>query len=321
MKFVLIDETIVNRGFWAVVSGIDLTQFKKNPVMYWMHQRPNQWSGKNDQILPIGRWEKIKIETVNGNKAITAEAVFDEKDDFAMAIKSKVDGNFIRMASAGLEPFVWSNNKKDIKPGQTRSTLIKCQMKEASIVDIGANDNAVRLYDENGLIDLSDNNTNHIPILELKQHKNMKLIALKLGLNQDSSEAEILAKIEEILKLSRENSETLSDFKAKRVAKIMKHKNITDENKLVIQKLAEVNPELAEETLNLMSGDNDGNTDNTDNTERLSDHIKRKKLETDKEKKWTDYSNEELVDFRKNDRSHYIKLYKDEYGTVPTIEA
>ncbi len=318
MKFVLIDETIVSRGFWAVVSGIDLTQFKKNPIMYWMHQRPNSWSGSNDQILPIGRWENIKVETVNNVKAITADAVFDEKDEFAMKIKSKVDGGFIKMASAGLKPLVWSDDKKDIKPGQTRSTLIKSQMKEASIVDIGANDNAVRLYDENGLIDLSDNNTNHIPILQLKQKKNMKLIALKLGLNQDSSEAEISAKIDEILKKSRENSETLADIKTKRVARIMKHKNITDENKSDMQELAEVNPEIAEKTLELMSGNI---ADNTDNTERLSDHIKRKKLETDKDKEWSGYKDEELADIRKNDRNLYLSLYEEEFGYTPTIEA
>ncbi len=97
MRFVLIDETLVSYGYWVNVSGIDLKLFKKNPIMLWMHKRASRWD-TTDNVAPIGRWEDVKVETINGIKSITANAVFDEKDEFAMKIKNKIEGGFLKMA-------------------------------------------------------------------------------------------------------------------------------------------------------------------------------------------------------------------------------
>ena len=311
MRFVLIDETIVSHGYWVKVSGIDLTQFRRNPVMYWMHQRASSWDGQN-QVLPIGRWENIKVETINGVKSITADAVFDEKDEFALKIKSKVEGGFVKMASAGLKPISWSDDKKDLKPGQTRATIVKSLLMEASIVDIGANKNAIRLFDEHGLINLSENSNNYIPKINNKSNKNsMKTIALKLGLNENATENEILAAIADMQVSLRDFENTMSQMKAERIAALLANDAVSDENRDDIKALAEVDFALAEKTVNLLkkSKKQNGGTE-----ERLSDFIKQGQKPEAGKRKWEELSEAELIELREKNYAEYEKLYAEHYG-------
>ena len=317
MKFVLIDETITDKGFWVLVSGIALERFKKNPVMYWMHQRPSRWDRKDEQMLPIGRWENIKLEKINGIKSITAEPVFDEKDDFAVKIKNKVEGNFLRMASAGLLPVAVSDEKKYLKQGQTRATLVKSEIIEASIVDIGSNANAVRLYADDGkIIDLSSESDNTIPTLN--QTTDMKIIALKLGLKEDASEAEILAKISELQSSEKENKELALQLQNERIAELLKSDVITDDNRETIEKLAKTDFNLAKDTVKVLK--EKANAENgKEETERLSSALGQRKNPENKDKKWDDYSDEEKLAMREKKPDEYIKLFKAEFGYEPEI--
>ncbi len=135
--FVLHDESVNTYGFRMLTSGVNLDEFRKNPVMLLNH---------NDYSLPIGRWENIRID---GGK-ILADAVFDEKDERAAEVMRKVDNDFIRMASIGAWP---PEEKSDayslMLPGQRYPTVTKWTVREASIVTIGANHNALAFYDKN----------------------------------------------------------------------------------------------------------------------------------------------------------------------------
>jgi hypothetical protein len=83
-KILCIDESVNRYGFRVLMSGADLTQFKRNPVMLFDHR---EWG------LPIGRWDNITIE---GDK-LFATPVFDLKDEDAKRIEQKIDDNFIRI--------------------------------------------------------------------------------------------------------------------------------------------------------------------------------------------------------------------------------
>lgn len=144
LTFILSDESINSYGTRILTAGIDLTLFKKNPIMLWMHSRA--WRGDKDEVLPIGKWENIRIE----NGKLLADAVFDETDEFAKKIKSKVEQNILKMASIGINIIATSEDKNVIVQGQSRPTVIKCLITEASICDIGSNRNALRLFDEFG---------------------------------------------------------------------------------------------------------------------------------------------------------------------------
>lgn len=129
-----------------LTSGVNLEEFKKNPVMLLNH---NDWS------LPIGRWENIRVE----DGKIMADPVFDLKDEEARKVAEKVDGNFLRMASIGAWPPEEVSHDPGLKlEGQKGVTVTKWTVREASIVTIGANHNALAFYDRSSgsRIDLKD---------------------------------------------------------------------------------------------------------------------------------------------------------------------
>lgn len=142
MKEVIISTEAVNSyGTRVLTSGIDLSQYERNPVLLWMHRR--SWE---PGAMPIGRIENLRIE---GDRLI-GTPVFDHADDFAKQIESKWENGFLRMASAALEPLETSDDPALVLPGQTRATVIRSKLVEVSIVDIGGNDEALQLYGEEG---------------------------------------------------------------------------------------------------------------------------------------------------------------------------
>lgn len=163
-SFVLHDETVNTYGFRMLTSGADLTEFRKNPVMLYNH---NDWS------LPIGRWENIRTE---GGK-ILGDPVFNLKDvkkDGGAEIAQLVSDDFIRMASIGAWPPEEVSDDPLLKlPGQTLPTVTKWKVREASIVTIGGNHNALAFYDAEGnTIDLTDAGT-VIKLVDTNNFQNM----------------------------------------------------------------------------------------------------------------------------------------------------
>lgn len=137
MKEVIISTEAVNSyGTRVLTSGIDLSQYERNPVLLWMHRRA--WNGKD---MPIGRMENLRVE----DGKLIGTPVFDQADDFAKQIESKWENGFLRMASAGMEPQETSPDPALVLPGQTRETVTRCKLVEVSIVDIGSNDDALQL--------------------------------------------------------------------------------------------------------------------------------------------------------------------------------
>jgi hypothetical protein len=210
-KEVVISNSKLNSyGFRVLTGGVDTTQFARNPILLWQHNRP--WRGTTDEILPIGRVENLRVDGDN----LIGTPVFDTGDDFAKKIKAKFDSGFLKMVSAGLEVIELSDDPAVLVQGQRRSTVTKSKLTEVSIVDIGANDDALVLYKDGKMVNLSTGADSLIvPEIVLKNNLNnqkneneMKTIALKLGLPETATEVEILAKIG-ALQLSAQNAETL----------------------------------------------------------------------------------------------------------------
>lgn len=196
-RFVLTDESINSSGFWIRTAGGDLSQFEKNPLMLWSHMRV--WKGTEDEVLPIGNWKDVKVE----NGVLTGEPYFDEDDLFAVKIKNKVDKGIIRMASVGIRVIETSADPKYLKPGQTRETITKWKLIEASICDIGRNENALAFYDsDDNLITFSEGNEADCPVklIETNQTKqeNMKTVTTMLNLSDSASEQEVFAAVKAI---------------------------------------------------------------------------------------------------------------------------
>jgi hypothetical protein len=180
--FICSDESINRYGFRVLTSGIDLSQFKKNPVMLFNHERMS-WGG-DVYNGPIGRWDNITVK----DGQLLADPIIDANDPKGSILSSKVENDFIRAASIGFQIIETSEDPKLMMPGQTRPTVTKCKLVEISLVDIPANTNAISLYDDGGnKIDLKeDEQYSKLGLGILQQttenFNNMKKITLKAGL-------------------------------------------------------------------------------------------------------------------------------------------
>ena len=200
--FVLHDESVNTYGFRMLTSGANLEEFRKNPVLFLNHK---------DWELPIGRWENIRIEGTR----ILADAVFDENDEEAIKVMKKVETDFVRMASIGAWPPEEVSDAPELKlPGQTMPTVTRWTVREASVVTIGANHNALVMYDRQTgkQIDLTDA-TSVVRLMDINIHSNTENMNenLKgvLKLQDSATEADIVSAVKTLIanndRLSEEN--------------------------------------------------------------------------------------------------------------------
>lgn len=208
IDIVLLDESVVMHGFRALMKGGKLAEFKKNPVMLFMHNRPgpNAYAAAEDIILTIGRWYDIRIE----GSQLLAKPDFDDDDDFAKKIQSKVEKGYYNAASVWIDPISVSDDPKLALPGQPGPTITEWGIFEASIVDIPNCRNALAIRNSAGkMLHLSaSNHAEENDVLAYLQtllvnQKNTdmdkKLLAAKLGLNENASDAELSDKLAVIL--------------------------------------------------------------------------------------------------------------------------
>ena len=189
-------------GTWVQTGGVDLEQYKKNPVLLWMH-----WRG-----VVVGCIRDLRVEGTD----ITGEPWFDEVREESRLCKQQWEKGTLRMCSPHFEILATSEEPALLKPGQTRPTVTKSKLVEVSMVDIGGNDdNTVILSYQGGELRLASGensgvlpllgtalamNGGNLPPLDNPQNKKdmneqLKTIALKLGLQETATEADILARI------------------------------------------------------------------------------------------------------------------------------
>jgi hypothetical protein len=191
--FIVNSENVNEYGYRILTDGIDYKQFMRNPVVLFMHDRYNK---ENRGSEVIGRVLKLYKK---GTELI-ADIEFDDKDEFAKKIANKVEGGFIRMASMSADVKATSTDTEMILAGQTLETVTKCKMVEISIVDIGGNDDALKLS-KNGLpLELKKIN------LKKEEMAEFKTIALALGIVGEATENVVLSEVQN-LKLSKEAAE------------------------------------------------------------------------------------------------------------------
>lgn len=170
-RIILSDSSLNRYGFRVLTSGMLIEAFKKNPVMLYMHFR-DEGSPIWGDSKAIGHWEDIQL---NGDE-LSAIPIFDKVDDLSKAIAAKYEAGTYNAASVGIRIIATSANKDLLVPGQTRETVTECELMEASIVDIPANSNAVRLYDRSTSVLLAAGmDTNSVPVLSTSFKDKMTL--------------------------------------------------------------------------------------------------------------------------------------------------
>ena len=190
------NETLNCYGTWIRTAGVELKQFERNPVLLWMHQRGTV----------IGMIRDIRVE----GDEITGEPYFDEVREESRLAKQQWDKGTLRMGSPNFEIIETSEDPALMKPGQTRPTVTRCRLVEYSMVDIGGNDDNIRL--SFGGKELSHGSENNIPLLNRKtnqHHTNMneqlKTVALMLGLAESATLHDVQQKINVVLEYQNAN--------------------------------------------------------------------------------------------------------------------
>lgn len=201
----LTNDSLNSYGYRVLTAGVDIEQYQRNPVVLYMHTR--------GQI--VGILKDIRKE----DGEITAEIVFDEATELSKRCKKQWEFGSLRMVSIGFDVIETSDAPEHLVVGQQFPTVTKSRLYEVSVVDIGANDDAIKLRRNGKLMTLGDGGDCPLPPLDNKPNNKspqmeLKVLALQLGLPETADEAAVNAKLAK-LKAAEEEAATLKADKEK----------------------------------------------------------------------------------------------------------
>jgi len=301
------NESVNCYGFRVLTAGVNVEQYKRNPVLLYMHERGNVVGYVND----------LKVE----NDEITGELMFDCASEQSERCQKQFEFGSLRMVSAGLEIIETSEDPAMLVPGQTRPTITKSRLFEVSVADVGANDDAIVLEKDGKRITLSKDGACGLPLITHSKNQNkkdmeQKVIALQLGLPETATENEINAKLAQLKALQQENEtlkaekQTLAEARiAQLVDTAVAEKRLDAQHKEQFVKLGgQIGAEELEKTLQAMKPQ-----------VKLSAMLGHQGSapESGSEKTYTKLSEvpaEELVKLRADNVEEYKRLYEAEYG-------
>lgn len=300
-------------GARVLTEGIDLEQYQKNPVLLYMHRR-----GRKED-MPIGIMENLRVE----GDTLYGTPKFDDDTEDERNINKKWERGTLRMLSAGLDILEWSEEPALLVAGQTRPTITKSKLIEVSVVDIGANDDALQvgLYHEGKLLALAAGEENaHLPLLTVlakedneeqtpnnNQQKKMEKILLKLGLAPNATEDEA---VDAIGKLQEEKSAMALARITDAVETAIKEKRITADKK---EKYLSLGKTLGLADLNALFSDMAPAQKPLDLV-RPNGSVQSAGSAT---LTWANATPEQLQELRENNKEEYVRLYKENFGFAP----
>lgn len=206
----LTNDSLNSYGYRVLTAGVDLSLYEKNPVLLYMHERGRV----------IGRMTDIRV----GDGEITGIPEFDEATDLSRQCKEQWAKGSLRMVSIGFDVLEVSTDKELLVDGQTRPTVTKSRIFEVSIVDIGANGDAIVLRKDGELITLGDGCNCPLPLLSNKPNNQpqmeLKTLALQLGLPETADEAAVNTKLAELKASEKEHEKIKQENERLKLAQI-----------------------------------------------------------------------------------------------------
>lgn len=300
------NDSLNSYGFRVLTDGLDVMQYNRNPVLLNMHERGNV----------IGYVKDLKVE----NNEVTGELMFDCASELSQRCKKQFEFGSLRMVSAGLEILETSEDPDLLVPGQTRPTITKSKLFEVSVVDVGANDDALVLHKDGKRVTLGRDGECDLPLLN-NNNKNQKTeemenktIALQLGLPETATEAEISAKFAELKQLKEENASLLKEKETLALVNItnlvtqaIAEKRLEEKDKDQFVELGKkIGAEELEKTLKAMHP-----------AVKLSSVLGHQGGAPADEQKYTKLSEvpaDQIATLRADNPEEYKQLYKAEYG-------
>lgn len=302
----LTSDAINSYGARVLTAGIDTSQYERNPVLLYMHRRGEV----------IGYLDNIERD----DEGITAELVFDEATELSQRCKKQWDFGSLRMVSVGIDIIEWSDAKEHLLQGQTYPTITKSKLTEVSLVDIGANDDAIVLYHQGQQLQLSEGGDFPLHSLNTNPQTNITMnqteLAKALGLPETASETAILAKLNEQKAQAQEAeglratlaAQTEAAVQAEVAAAIDDHRIQLSLKEHYLQLGRDLGVERLRITLSSIAP-------RKKITETLAHQATPKETPEEGEyKKLSDVPPTELMKLRKEEPERYKQLYRAEYG-------
>ena len=318
------NESLNSYGTRVLTSGMNVDQYNRNPVLLYMHER--------GQV--IGYVKDLKVEGAE----VTGELVFDEATELSQRCKKQWEFGSLKMVSVGIDILELSEDPKHLVQGQTCPTISKSKLFEVSLVDIGANDDAIVLRKSltpnpspkgEGRV-MRFEKVTALPLLgcdavaaygtiinhnQKKKQMDQEKLALQLGLPKDADEATIEAALAK-LQADGAEAETLRQerdtLRAARIESIVDaaiaEKKIGEDKKQQFVDLGKkIGADELEKTFGAMSAQ-----------VKLSNLVSGGAATSSQQggqwKKLSDVPSDELAKLREENPALYKKLYKAEYG-------
>ena len=302
------NESLNSYGTRVLTSGMNVEQYNRNPVLLYMHER--------GQV--IGYVKDLRVE----GDEVTGELMFDEATELSQRCKKQWEFGSLKMVSVGIDILEMSEDPKHLVQGQTSPTITRSKLFEVSLVDIGANDDAIVLQKDGKRIELDKNGGAVLPLLNTiiinqttKRTKKMdqEKIALELGLPKDADEAQISAALANLkakgdeAESLRQERDTLRNARIETLVNAaIAEKKIGEEKKQQFVELGKkIGADELKQTFDAMSPQ-----------VKLSNivgggapaggHAEYKKL--------SDVPAEQMAELKEKNPAQYKKLYKAEYG-------
>lgn len=299
------NDSLNSYGTRVLTAGMNVEQYCRNPVLLYMHERGNV----------IGYVKDVKVE----NDEVTGELVFDEATELSKRCKKQFEFGSLKMVSAGLDIIEMSEDGAHLVAGQTSPTVTKSKLFEVSVVDIGANDDALVLKKDGKRITLGRDGECPLPELSNNNQKSKsemenKAIALQLGLPETATDSEIVEKIGEFKAAKEENATLRTEKDALTLANITSlvekaigEKRIgADKKQQFIDLGKKIGAEELENTFAAMSPQ-------VKLSAVLGQHGTAK-TETATYAKLSEVPGDKLLEMREQQPDEYKRLYKAEYG-------
>lgn len=317
-EFCLTDNSVNVYKYRLLTEGLDLAQYKKNPIGFLMHDREGG---------VLVKWEDFRIE---GDR-LYGKPVVNLSHPKGEDIASQVENGFINAASCGKIICLAASDDPKLKlEGQTGPTVTKWFPREISFVDIPGNHNALA-----NLYDINDNELNLADFVKPNSKEMSKILLTAamltaLNLSDKSSEEDAGKAFQDLIDQAGKVPGLEKDLADKSKALTDKEKELADLQTASVTK--EVQDLLAQgETAKKLTKevsaklgasfatDPKGLKDLIDAmpaqtliTDQLGDNTKS--AETFAGKKWDDlYQSDDLETVRNQFPDLYEKLKKEKY--------
>jgi len=301
-----------------LTEGLDLAQYKKNPIGFLMHDREGG---------VLVKWEEFRIE---GDR-LYGKPVVNLSHPKGEDIASQVENGFINAASCGKIICLAASDDPKLKlEGQTGPTVTKWFPREISFVDIPGNHNALA-----NLYDINDNELNLADFVKPNTKEMSKILLTAamltaLNLSDKSSEDDAGKAFQDLIDTAGKVPGLEKDLADKSTALTAKENELKDLKAESVKKefqdlldkgksQKKLTNELAIELADLFDGNPTGLAKVIEKlpvqtliTDELGD--KEKDLAKFQGKKWDDlYASNELEGVRTQFPDLYEQLRKEKY--------